>query len=111
MAPRLTAILALDHKLGRVVANGKGVTLSSAEADLLAELGVIKLLGDAKDAALREAVEARAIQASPPSRQPSQPRRVPLTDHLTEEQSKAVEEAERRRCLIAIHGTKGEQVR
>lgn len=69
-APRMAesslceALVKLDRKVSRVLQNGAGVKLSSADLELLAAIGVISFLAEAKARALEEAARCRRSRAA-----------------------------------------------
>jgi hypothetical protein len=54
------ALVKVDNKVSRALQSGKGIKLSSAELELLASIGVVGVIADAKARALEE--EARSRQ-------------------------------------------------
>lgn len=93
-------IIALDRKLSRALERGNGVNLTPNDLDLLAEIGFVELLANAKAKVLieqsRERMRRRAVAATPGRPAPKQER--PLSD----EQRQSIEEAGRRRAWDAV---------
>jgi hypothetical protein len=56
------SLVRLDRKVSRALSNGRGIKLSAEELELLASLGMIEQVSDAKAKALKEQARCRQLR-------------------------------------------------
>ena len=67
-APLADALLRLDRKIARAIQTQKGINVKPAELDLLALVGAVDLLGEARSAIMKDNAQSR-YQIAPASTQ------------------------------------------